>query len=218
MNLSDMIAAYREEAHDIASPPFMSDTRLAQLATEAQNEACRRAGLIRDSISSFCAASITAGDPMVELDDRIIDVLRVRTSTQSYPLSITWSTSLDSTRPGWEVEIGDPTAYLTDYQTGYIRLYPTPTKDADLLMTVSRLPLNALEGDSDEPEIRKDYHPALVQWMLYKAYAKQDVDLFDPRKSSLALAEFEKEFGRKVSARNETWQRERNTISAEPVA
>ncbi len=218
MNLGEMIDEYRDEAHDHAMPPFMSDARLARIATQGQNEACRRGNLLTDSTSDFCTLDVTSGDPMIELNPLIIDVTRVRLSSTALPLSIAQTKQMDEEEPGWEDHFGTPTHYIPDYQTGYLRLYPIPLEADVARITVTRLPLNDLVDDGDEPEIRLETHPALVQWMLHKAYANQDTDLVDPKKSAAALIEFEKEFGKKKSARNEAWQRERNTISATPIA
>ena len=84
---------------------------------------------------------------------------------------------------------------------------------ADLLK-----PLVDLVNDDDEPEIRIEAQPAIVQWMLYRAYSKQDADTFDPQKAARALAEFEREFGRKTSARNEQWMRSDHVVGADPIA
>lgn len=218
MNLGELIEEYRDESHDHATPPYMSDERLARFATQGQNEACRRGSLITDSTSDFCTLSVTAGDPMLELDPLILGVTRVRLSSTILPLPVALVNQMDEEEPGWEDHFGSPTNYIPDYQTGYIRLYPIPLQDDTARITVTRLPLAPLEEDGDEPEIRLETHMALVQWMLHRAYATQDTDLVDPNKSSAALVEFEKEFGKKKSARNEAWQRERNTISATPIA
>ena len=218
MTLSELIEAYRDESHDLAVPPFMSDERLARLATDGQNEACRRGNLITDSTSDFCTLYVTAGDPMLELDPLILNVTRARIDSIAWPLAITKIAVMDDEEPGWESHTGTPTHYIGDYQTGYLRLYPIPLEDDTVRITVSRLPLKTLESDGDEPEIRLEAHPALVQWMLHRAYAYQDTDLVDPNKSAAALVEFEREFGRKKSARNEAWQRERNSFSAAPIA
>jgi hypothetical protein len=218
MNLGELIEEYRDESHDHVTPPFVSDERLARLATQGQNEACRRGNLITDSTSDFCTLSVTAGDPLLELDPLILDVTRVRLSSTILPLPVALVNQMDEEEPGWEDHFGSPTHYIPDYQTGYIRLYPIPLQGDTARITVARLPLNPLVEDGDEPEIRLETHPALVQWMLHRAYATQDSDMFDANKSAAALVEFEKEFGKKKSARNESWQRERNTISANPIA
>jgi len=57
-----------------------------------------------------------------------------------------------------------------------------------------------------------------VQWMLYRAYMRQDADTFNPTKAAAALAEFVREFGEKKSMRNEEWIREGNSLDVSPLA
>lgn len=218
MNAGELIEAYRNESHDKSIPPLVKDERLLQFASEAEREACRRANLLIDSTSGFCSVAVSANDPLVEIDQSIINIRRARLSISLYPLSPVRAEEMDRVNPGWESHVGTPTTYVTDYQTGFIRLYPIQRTTADLIITVSRLPVLEMTDDGDEPEIRQEYHPALVQWMLYRAYAIQDADLFDQNKSARALAEFEREFGRKSSARNEAWQRERPMIDTPTIA
>lgn len=218
MTLADLIDAFREESGDNGSPPFWTNERLARLATEGQVEACRRGYLLIDSTSSICAIGVSAGDPLVALDKRVSEVLRARLSGCSFWLVPITCQEMDAYSAVWEADAGTPTHYVTDYQSGAIRMYPVPTSSADLLLTVSRFPLNDLVYDEDEPELRLECQPALVQWMLYRAYAKQDADTFDKDKSQRALAEFDREFGRKVSARNEEWRRGKPLIGIVPIA
>ena len=216
MDLRELIDAAREEAHDLTKPYFWSDEFLTRAANDGEAEACRRGHLLRASNKVMCYATVTAGDPMIELSELIIDVIRVRCGLEV--LDVTWADTLDEEELGWEDHIGSPTHYLMDYETGFLRLYPTPVVDTEVRMTVLHLPVDEMSSDSDTPKIKKTSHPALVQWMLHRGYAIQDADSFDPQKSARALAEFEKEFGKKASLRNETWQERRPTVSANPVA
>lgn len=218
MNAGELIASYRDESHDKATPPFIKDDRLIQFANEGEREACRRAHLLIDSSADFCVVSVSANEPLVEIDPRIINIRRAKLSISAYSLTPIRAEEMDRVNPGWEKHVGTPTTYVTNYQTNAIRLYPVQQLAADLTMTVSRLPNRSMENDSDEPEIREEYHPALVQWMLYRSYATQDADLFDPNKSARALAEFEKEFGKKASGRNARWQEDRVNIDTPTIA
>lgn len=218
MNLGELIEAYRYESKDTNVPPFVSDDKALEFANQAENEACRRSGLLRDSKSNVCCAQVSANEATVEISPKIIDIVRVKTSLSPYPLSFTQTDAMDSCMPGWEDHSGIPTTYITDYQTGVIRLYPTPASDCDISMTVTRIPLSPMEDDEDCPEIREDTHPALVKWMLYRAYSSDDSDLFNPKQAEKSLREFEIEFGTKKSIRNERWASERNMMSAPPIA
>lgn len=218
MTLADLIDDFREESHDLGDPPFWSVSRLARLASEGQREACRRGDLLIDSTGPMCSASVTAGDPIVTLDPRALEVKRIRLASRGFQLCPVTTSQMDECALTWEQDSGDPTNFVTDYQTGAIRLYPIPVADDELSLTVRRLPLVDMVNDDDEPEIRIEAQPALVQWMLYRAYSKQDADTFDPNKAARALAEFEREFGRKSSARNEQWMRSSHVVGADPIA
>lgn len=219
MNLAGLIALYRLESGDDASPPFVADTSLMELANEAQEEACRRADLLKDSTTTaICTVAVTAGTPTITLDARIIDVKRVKMASETVPLAPAMLDEMDEASPGWDTQTGKPRAYIPDYQSGAIRLWPNPTANESLALTVTRLPLADMNDLLDAPEIRASYHRALVQWMLYRVYSIQDAELYDAQKADKCLANFEREFGKRQSARNEQWRRERHNLTAAPIA
>jgi hypothetical protein len=218
MNLRDLIDEFRWEAADEATAPFWTDAFLARAASQAEQEACRRGALILDSSSPFCSISFGAGDNLLKLDGKILEIRRAKISIPGRKIDPVTSSHLDRNSDQWESETGEPLAYVTDYHTGSIRLYPTPAAADEIQLTVRRLPLADLVDDNDEPEIRPESHLGLVQWMLYRAYMRQDADTFNPTKAAAALAEFVREFGEKKSMRNEEWIREGNSLDVSPLA
>ena len=68
------------------------------------------------------------------------------------------------------------------------------------------------------PEIRPELHRGLVEWMLFRAYSRQDTDLYNDAKAAIALGRFEAEFGRKTSGRNEEWVRRGSDPMPGPIA
>ena len=219
MTLAELRALFREEAGDTAEPFLWPNLILNLYANEAQTEACRRGHLLRDSVTTaICQLAVTAGDPIVELDPRILDIQRMRLASQFIQLRGISVQEMDDSIPGWENQSGLPWRGVTDYQSNAIRLWPSPSANDVLKLSVIRLPLVDMVADTDEPEIRKEYHPQLVQWMLHRAYAKQDSEVFDANKSQTALANFEKEFGSRSSARNAAWRAERQLQFAPPIA
>lgn len=81
--------------------------------------------------------------------------------------------------PRWEQIIGYPIEYCVDYQSGALTLgYRTRNAD-EICLTVRRLPLVDLVGDSDVPEIRLHYHDFFINGILWQMYSKQDVETFD---------------------------------------
>ena len=214
---ADLVAAFREESGDKNKPYFWSDERLYDLAAEAEDEACRRAHLLIDSSSDFCTIPISDNDPLIEIDPLVINIRRAKLSISTYSLAPETAENMDRVNPGWEKHFGTPTTYVTGYETGCIRLYPKQQVAADLTITVSRLPIYGISKTTN-PEIRREYLPGLVQWMLHRAYSKFDADSFDPDKAAKSLAAFEKEFGKNASARNEKWQSERHAIDTPTIA
>ena len=216
MNLGQIIAEFRAEAGDTTRPYFWTDERATVFANEAQDEACRRSLLLVDSSSSFCVLSATAGEAVVKIDPRILDIRRARIAKKQ--LAIVTCADMDSRTESWEEDEGEPESLVMDYQSGAVRFWPIPTSDVDVSLTVARLPLSEMANESDTPEIRNEHQRGLINWMLHRAYLTQDADALDSNKAAQSLALFEREFGRRSSARNEQWRREQQTIGAEPIA
>ena len=219
MTLADLIDAFRDESFDNNRVKyFWSNATLTRFANEAENEAGRRGSLLVSSSGPTCTYGVSAGQDVVLLDRSVLKIRRARMASGGDMLASVTAAQMDLSAQSWELETGTPIALVTDYQSGAVRLYPVPTSDDTLITTVSRLPLRQMEADDDEPEIRAEAHPALVQWMLYRAYSRQDAETFDPKKASRALLEFEREFGGKASMRNEQWVRDSHAVGADPIA
>ena len=210
MNLGELIDAFRDEAKDTANPPFVSDKTAKRYANQAVSEACRRSRLLVDSTSELCELPITAGDPVIEIDSRIISIRRARSSLSSRPLVKRCVRDMDDQFSGWDSSSSTsiPSVIVVDYETNRIRLHPAPAENGTLYLTVVREPLTELENSKDEPEINRRHHHGLVEWIKYRAFNASDSDLYNPKKASEALAEFEREFGPPVSAAEEQFSLE----------
>jgi hypothetical protein len=58
---------------------------------------------------------------------------------------------------------------------------------------------------TEQPEVDTQYHLGLVDWMLHRAYSKQDSETLDKGKAKEHLARFVKRFGeRPVAAQFKT--------------
>ena len=209
MNLGELKSAFRSAVMDMVKPYLWSEDEVTEYAAEAEMEACRRAHLIVDSTSDLASATVSAGDPAVPYDGRIIRVRRARLASQSRPLTILVQRALDESVPGWEsAAASTPRVLIPDWETGSYRLYPPPVLDDTLLMSVVREPLNELAADDDTPEINRRYHRSLINWMRFRAYSKPDPDTANPGLAKEALALFEGEFGEKSRAIDEHWANE----------
>jgi hypothetical protein len=88
MTLEQLICLYREQSFDNGTPPFCSNELLTIYANEAQDEACRRGDLLRDSSSAVCTIAFAADDESVAIDPRIIEIQRAKVNGRVVALSI----------------------------------------------------------------------------------------------------------------------------------
>jgi len=221
MNLKELIALYRAQSRDNSAPYFCEDVLLAQYANEAQDEACRRGQLLVRSTGELCTVAYEGGAETVAINSRIVQIKRAFAGTM--PVGTMDVERMDAMHPGWQFEghQGQPTVLVTGLATDTLYFWPKPSEAGTLRLTVQHLPLKPMRHDAsedDSPEIRPELHPALVDWMLHRAYSRDDTDLFNDAKARLALGRFEAEFGRKASGRNEQWMRQGGGMMPLPIA
>jgi hypothetical protein len=225
MNLEELIALYRAQSMDQIksvgggdSDVFCKDDLLTIYVNEAQEEACRRSELLRDSSSPMCTVAIAADEEIATIDPRIVRIIRARVDGQD--VALVSDEVMDSIFPAWQDDTSRsrPTHLVEGMTTGALHLWPRPKDAGTIRLTVQRLPLKPLRNDFDKPEIRPELHRGLVDWMLYRAYSREDTDLHNDGKAAVALARFEAEFGRKASGRNEAWVRNGQGLNPGPIA
>ena len=218
MTLEQLIALYREQSFDKATPPFCSDELLTIYANEAQDEACRRGDLLRDSSSVVCTIAFSADDESVALDPRIIEIQRAKVNGQRVALSN--SDEMEDELPNWDEDTRRdvPQRLIQGVTTGRLFLWPRPAASGTIKLTVRRLPLDPMANDIDEPEIRPELHTSLVEWMLFRAYSREETEMYNDTKAALCKSRFVAEFGSKASGRNEAWARNGGHVNAPPIA
>jgi hypothetical protein len=204
VKVRDSIAETRIELDDIAKPYLWEDDELHRYAIDAQNEACRRARLIVDSLTDrFCRIPLTT-EMHYKLNPRILFIRRVKLSDYVHPLKKMRLRDMDKQLPGWEDHTGHARAWLTGFSKGYLTVYRRPDVVTyptmpSINLTVVRLPLKD-PGLDDEFEIDPVYHSSLRHWIKKRAYSKEDGDTYDPRKAEEAETAFAEEFGPKSPA------------------
>ena len=225
MTLEELIVLYRAQSMDQIKSVgagdddvFCKDDLLTIYANEAQIEACRRGELLRDSSSPMCTIAIAADSETATLDPRIVRIIRARVDGQD--VAVVSGEVMDGIFPAWQDDTSRsrPTHLVSGMTTGALHLWPRPRDAGVIRLTVQRLPIKPLRNDLDKPEIRMELHPGLVDWMLYRAYSREDTDMHNDTKAAVALARFEAEFGRKTSGRNEQWMRNGIADGPGPIA
>ncbi len=113
---------------------------------------------------------------------------------------------MDDDCPGWENLKGLPRCFIFEPAAGIrsasVRLVRMPTQADTLALPVYRGALKPLSADIDtgKPEIPERFHERLMDWVLHRAYLKQDAETFDPAKAAQSLALFIQSFGERPDA------------------
>lgn len=219
MNLTTLIETFRNLADDTEMPYLWTDQEIILFLNEAEAEAATRSSLLVESIDpDLCSIAVLADTEFYETNPSIIELRRVK--LDSTLLVRSSFSQLDAISEAWETETGTPTKYVQTLKG--IRLYPIPEVNHTLSLTVVRLPVPMTE---EGPEIPTSFHAALLDWALYLAYSKRDVDVvvgadtfakrfeqtFGPaqtanmRRQQLEQAPIEKQQIEKESASRPTW-------------
>ena len=204
MLLNDLIISGQNQADEIIDKPDLlwSLDEWTEYANDAENEACKRAELIIDSSSALTSITVSSGVAIYTVDEKILRIIRAKLSGSAEPLVKTSRRVLDVTYPDWENDSGTVRSWLPE-STNKITLYRKPAAAGTLSFVVSRVPLLPMllvDKLTQSPEIDEQYHQGLVDWMLHRAYSKQDSETLDKGKAKEHLARFTKRFGERPPA------------------
>lgn len=209
MNLRELIDKFRRETGDRTAPYRWDNDAVTEFINLAEDEACRRAGLLVDSSSELTQASVIAHDPVVELSEEVIHIRRAVLVSSGRVLVPRVARSMDDEVPGWETsQSSSPIVFIPDWETAKIHLWPPSRVNDELRLTVVRTPRRRLSSPEDTPEIARRYHQGLINWAKCLAYSDQDIDTFDPKAAEKCGALFTAEFGPPSAAIDEHWAAE----------
>ncbi len=210
MKVEDFITRFRAAVHDDAVPPFWSEEEIVSYLNEAVQEACERAHLIEDR---SIVLTMVPGQDTYSLHASVFEIKRL--AFQGRPLDETSVEELDIDSPGWESRSGVPRCFIFEQASGLqpskVRLVPTPRAAGTASATVFRGALKLLSADSDQakPEIPERFHERLMDWVMHRAYLKQDAEVFDPNKAAVSLGLFVQSFGERPDANVQRKQRDK---------
>ena len=200
MQLSQLVNRFRVEANDNVQPYFIEDDAAINWLNDAVNEACIRGRLLYESQNNdVCKIAVLTGSSRYQLHESLYELSRVwfqpSDGTKGQYLTLMSAELLDHYYDGenWRVKQGKPEHIVQD-DTG-IRLVPIPDVGGELHLEGYRVPLSAMQNDTDKPEINQIHHVHLIQWVLHKAFSVPDSEFFDPNRSALAEQEFTDYFG-----------------------
>ena len=203
MTLEQLIQQFRVDADDLTEPHFWDAEWIAAWLTEAVNEAAVRGRLIYEAANAaVCQIAVAASAATHELHKSLFELVHLRFqatgAATSSVLTIKAREELDRIRPGWRDETGTPRHAIQDDTR--ITLVPRPEVAGTLHIEGYRVPLKALENDTDKPELHESHHRHLVHWALHRAFTKPDSETIDPTRAATAEAAFTRYFGPRPDA------------------
>lgn len=196
MTLQDLIRRFRVLSGDRAEPYLCADEDVKDWFNDAQQQACIRGRLLREDSAGMCRIDLEPGRTSYKLHQALYEIIHARivpASGKARTVRLVSRELLDDERPGWRDDAEPATLAVQDDTR--LRIVGAIAAGDTLALECYRLPLRALEDGQDEPEIHRAHHEHLIQWALHKAFSVVDGELFDPKRSELAAAEFTRYFG-----------------------
>lgn len=232
-NLEQVVTAARERLDDLPGDVvededwkadddglLWTNSELAQWADEAQQEVARRRPIKDATTVAVCEIAVTTPTATYAYHKSILGIEEayfVETDSGThYPLVKYTHANMEVDYPSWRADTaGKPTVYIEDLTERSITLYRIPDASGKLHLVARRLPLYRLNWTTarNRPlEIDAEHHYDLLDWMLYRAYAKDDPETRDDARAARHLELFTMAIGERPSARIERLRRlERNT-------
>lgn len=182
-----MLREFRNRVGDSVAPYFWSDSEIYSYMAEGESAVAQNTLCIQDIIE---VASLPVGEADVALKSSI---LRIRGAVwvegeqecyldiDSLDAAVAQGVRLFSSK-------GRPRVIYTG--TNRLRLYPIPEKTGSLNLIVYRLPLRAVECGRDF-EVIPQFRPAILEWMKFLAFKKNDAETFSRESSNDSLKTFE---------------------------
>lgn len=196
MDFSQIEASVRSTLDDNTTvDKLWSQDDLLEYARDGENEICERLLVIKDNTSSLTNISVNTSTGTYGLSATIVTIDSAKMALGTEPLMETSEHVLDFTVSNWRAETGTPRSYIKT-PTNSIVLYPVPIVVDTVNMSVSRFPTTPMTVGGS-PEIDARYHAGLLEWILHRAYMKNDSETLNVGKASDHKKKFEQFFGQK---------------------
>lgn len=165
------------------SSKYWPDSDLNEYINEGYGIFCRSTKIIRDSITpAICHLVVSDNTQNVAISPLIIQIERAKPSWSSRLLSECRTSDLDSDNPAWIGSTGTPQRYVLDFSDDYLTLDHKLSAAGTIDLTVKRMPLADMVDDNDVPEFKSQYHWMLKDYALFRAFTKQDSEVYNPEK------------------------------------
>jgi hypothetical protein len=186
MDTTALHLRFRQDCFDLKEPYLWSDVEVFHYMDAAQKMFCVKAGGIADASSDLTKATISAGDPWVSIDSRILAIRRASLASTGAKVELVSHEKLDLLRgaddygvlagPKLDNRAGAVRYAVTNMEQDKLRLIAVPAANDTLELLVYRLPLKPITGKGQKFEISEQHHEYLLMWMKALAYRKQDAE------------------------------------------
>lgn len=190
--VSDLIKNFRDDEKDTIEPFFWTDSQLVRFFNQALTAFAETTRSVIDDSSEITAVDFSAGQALLDYAPQIIDVIEAVVVISGRP------EKLDVMPPGSVSRANQstgtkPRIVVLDESAGKLRLFPSPTADGQLLLTIVRRPLKELEKTDKIRDVPAHCRHILLLGMKHYAYRVNDGELFDPAKALDFDGEFKRE-------------------------
>lgn len=192
MNTTGLYDLFRADVVDTVQPYLWSDDEVFRYMDEAQIMFCRLGFGIADvTTPEVVRVPVTAGEEYADLHPSILTIRQARLASTGREIAI--RNLLDAATAGDDYGIfvrtvehrpGPVRGVVIGEEQDKCRWVSIPEVDDEVILSVYRLPLAEITGDTEQEfEIRREHHMSLMLWMKHLAYLKQDAETFDRAKS-----------------------------------
>jgi hypothetical protein len=186
-----MLGVLRRKLDDEVEPYLWPDEELTEYLNDSVEKLCEETLCIVDSTTAaLCGIAVREGVKSCALDARVLGIKRAALEGGFGVLTGVTMEYLDACYgSNWEDMEGAPVHYVTDSDSGSLRLFPIPANDDTLRLTVYRLPLSELSASKTDaqPEVARRFHRRLIDGVLARAYEKTDAETYDPDRAEKHL-------------------------------
>lgn len=191
MKTHELLKLFREEVFDLESPPMWSNTLVYAYMDEAQKQLCRLTDGIPDSTSDAAILELESGEAWATLSPAVLQVRSARDG-RGRPLALVPVERIDQEDIRLDDSRGTPRVLVTGMEEHRVRVVPIPDAAAQVQLNVFRLPLRDIVGPDQDFEVRAEHVQPLLDWMMHRAYGRQDAETYDKGRAR----DFEEKFRR----------------------
>lgn len=203
-----LVELFREDMDDVEAPYLWSQQRVYRYLDAAHKAFARRT----DLLGTTATVTITAGNPLVDIDPRWTRIRRATLNSTGKEISVTNFADLDHEMfeddygsafefsTGWETKTGPPQFLVLDMERDKGRLAPylavgTPNDQLNLLVyrepttdIVYNVGTGAVTGTLEVTDTQDQ--EALLWWMRSLAYGKHDAETANPNSEEAYRVKF----------------------------